>query len=151
MSAGCIEEIIYLRQLYKQQLAAASIDGCSAKRYFRAVQGDSKRKGELFGIKNLLRVTSTVNRSCLTEDIEKRNDEIEKRIKLKAKVSLSVADYELNDYDLSEDKKDPFLIGLDEEIGGNIVYSHYNNELVGGSKVNSKDNDEYLIFEESSS
>ena len=37
------QEIIYLRQLYKQQLAAASIEGATAKRYFNAVQGDSKR------------------------------------------------------------------------------------------------------------
>ena len=135
VSAGCIEEVIYLRQLYKQQLAAASIDGCSAKRYFRAVQGDTRRKGELFGIRNLLRVTSTHNRSCLTEDIERRNNEIERKVRNKSKVFLSVADYEMDDAEVEEDAKDPFNIGLEEDLGGNIVYSHYNNQVVGGSRA----------------
>ena len=135
VSAGRIEEVIYLRQLYKQQLAAASIDGCSAKRYFRAVQGDTRRKGELFGIRNLLRVTSTHNRSCLTEDIERRNNEIERKVRNKSKVFLSVADYEMDDAEVEEDAKDPFNIGLEEDLGGNIVYSHYNDQVVGGSRA----------------
>ena len=136
VSAGCIEEVIYLRQVYKQQLASASIDGCSAKRFFRAVQGDKKRKGELFGIKNLLRVTTNQNRSCLTEDIEKRNDEMEKKIRNKSKVSLTVADYDLDDSESFQcpDVTDPFNIGLEEELSGNIVYSHFNNKVVGGSR-----------------
>jgi len=136
VSAGCIEEIIYLRQLYKQQLSAASIDGCNAKRYFRAVQGDSRRKGELFGIKNLLRVTAPGARACLTEDIEKRNKDMEAKVRGKSRVDLSIHKFELtNNLSIEGDKEDPFGIGLGKELGvGGVVYSHVNQELVGGSK-----------------
>ena len=117
ISAGCIEEIVYLRQLYKQQLAANSIDGCSAKRLFKAVQGDKKRKGELFGIRNLFRVTSSP-RSCLTQDIERRHSDIENKILKKSRVTLTVQNFELTDSVLKEGNvaSDPFQIGLDEDL-----------------------------------
>jgi len=137
VSAGCIEEIIYLRQLYKQQLAAASVDGCTAKRYFRAVQGDSRRKGELFGIKNLLRVTRPGDRACLTEDIEKRNKEMEGKVRGKSKVELAIHAYELEEHaEKDGEKDDPFCIGLDSELGGGggVVYAHVNQDVVGGSR-----------------
>jgi len=136
VSAGCIEEIIYLRQLYKQQLAAASVDGCTAKRYFRAVQGDSRRKGELFGIKNLLRVTRPGDRACLTEDIEKRNKVMEGKVRGKSKVELAIHAYELEEHvEKDGEKDDPFCIGLDSELGGGgVVYAHVNQDVVGGSR-----------------
>jgi len=134
VSAGCIEEIIYLRQLYKQQLAAASVDGCTAKRYFRAVQGDTRRKGELFGIKNLLRVTPPGARACLTEDIERRNREMEGKVRGKSKVELAIHEYELQEKVDNMGEEDPFNIGLEREFGGGVVYAHVNQQVVGGSR-----------------
>ena len=135
VSAGCIEEIIYLRQLYKQQLAAASVDGCTAKRYFRAVQGDTRRKGELFGIKNLLRVTAPGARACLTEDIERRNREMEGKVRGKSKVELAIHEYELQEKVDNVGEDDPFNIGLEKEFGGGgVVYAHVNQQVVGGSR-----------------
>ena len=116
IAAGCIEEVVYLRQLYKQQLAANTVDGSTAKRFFKAVHGDKKRQGELFGIRNLLRVTS--NGSGLTEDIEKRYKDIEDKILRKSKVSVSVQNFELNDL-----MEDPFGIEDDPEIGDDEVES----------------------------
>ena len=54
ITAGSIEENVYLRQVYKQQMSRNAVDGEVAKRYFNAVQG--KEKGELFGIKNMFRL-----------------------------------------------------------------------------------------------
>lgn len=61
VSRGTIEELKYLRQVYKTQLQKETIvnvedtDRSKAKRLFRGVEGDKSRKGELFGIENLLK------------------------------------------------------------------------------------------------
>lgn len=56
VSQGCIEELIYARQIYKlhlkQQIEEEEV---GPARIFRAVQDDKSRKGELFGLQNLLR------------------------------------------------------------------------------------------------
>lgn len=53
VSAGTIEEIVYARQIYKQQQANIGYNASSERRYFKGVQEDSSRKGELFGLQNL--------------------------------------------------------------------------------------------------
>lgn len=53
VSAGTIEEIVYARQIYKQQQANIGYNASSERRYFKGVQQDKGRKGELFGLKNL--------------------------------------------------------------------------------------------------
>ena len=87
----------------------------------------------MFGIRNLLRVTEGQDRSCLTENIEKRHEAMESR--LRARVSLSMAENEIEE-ELQDggDARDPFNIGIDEDLGGNIVYTHLNNLVVGGSR-----------------
>jgi superfamily II DNA or RNA helicase len=64
VSRGTIEELKYIRQLYKLQLknyTIGSVQGeqtaedAEAARMFRAVEGDKDRKGELFGMENLLK------------------------------------------------------------------------------------------------
>uniref|UniRef100_A0A8C5GEP7 Excision repair cross-complementation group 6-like 2 n=1 Tax=Gouania willdenowi TaxID=441366 RepID=A0A8C5GEP7_GOUWI len=65
ISLGTVEEIIYLRQIYKQQLQSSVVGNESARRYFEAVQG--VQKGELFGIKNLFRLQT--QGTCLTRTI----------------------------------------------------------------------------------
>ncbi|KAL7623181.1 hypothetical protein AAE478_006862 [Parahypoxylon ruwenzoriense] len=54
ISTGTIEEITYARQIYKQQQANIGYNASNERRYFKGVQQDSDRKGEIFGIQNLL-------------------------------------------------------------------------------------------------
>ncbi|KAI0789173.1 P-loop containing nucleoside triphosphate hydrolase protein [Abortiporus biennis] len=56
LGAGSIEELIYARQVYKQQQMAVGYNASLQTRYFEGVQGDTDRKGELFGIKNLFKL-----------------------------------------------------------------------------------------------
>ncbi|KAK4456720.1 switch 2 [Cladorrhinum samala] len=53
ISAGTIEEIVYARQIYKQQQANIGYNASNERRYFKGVQQDSTRKGEIFGLSNL--------------------------------------------------------------------------------------------------
>ncbi|MCH83785.1 DNA repair and recombination protein RAD26-like protein, partial [Trifolium medium] len=55
LSAGSLEELIYSRQVYKQQLSNIAVSGKMEKRYFEGVQDCKEFKGELFGICNLFR------------------------------------------------------------------------------------------------
>uniref|UniRef100_A0AAV1VGZ9 Uncharacterized protein n=1 Tax=Peronospora matthiolae TaxID=2874970 RepID=A0AAV1VGZ9_9STRA len=54
ITLGTIEEMIYVRQIYKQQLSDTTLKGANAPRYFEGVQGNPHQRGELFGIANLI-------------------------------------------------------------------------------------------------
>ncbi|XP_077378318.1 DNA excision repair protein ERCC-6-like 2 isoform X2 [Festucalex cinctus] len=73
ISLGTVEEITYLRQVYKQQLQSSVVGMESARRYFDAVQGT--HKGELFGINNLFRLQT--QGTCLTRNILEREGQVE--------------------------------------------------------------------------
>ncbi|NWW25006.1 ER6L2 protein, partial [Falcunculus frontatus] len=75
ISLGTVEEIMYLRQVYKQQLHCAVIGTENARRYFEAVQGSKEHQGELFGIRNLFKLRT--HGSCLTKDILEREGRVE--------------------------------------------------------------------------
>ncbi|XP_062965511.1 DNA excision repair protein ERCC-6-like 2 isoform X2 [Cynocephalus volans] len=75
ISLGTVEEIMYLRQVYKQQLHCVVVGSENAKRYFEAVQGSKEHQGELFGINNLFKLRS--QGSCLTRDILEREGQVE--------------------------------------------------------------------------
>jgi len=59
VTEGTVDELKYLRQLYKVQLKNETLNSSEAKsksaRVFRGIQGDKHRKGELFGTENLLK------------------------------------------------------------------------------------------------
>ncbi|XP_015881521.3 switch 2 [Ziziphus jujuba] len=55
LAAGSLEELVYSRQVYKQQLANIAVSGKMEKRYFEGVQDCKEFQGELFGICNLFR------------------------------------------------------------------------------------------------
>ena len=62
VSQGTIEELMYARQIYKTHLKRQSLGGNgidatndAGPRMFRGVVGDKNRKGELFGLENLLK------------------------------------------------------------------------------------------------
>ncbi|NXN83687.1 ER6L2 protein, partial [Bombycilla garrulus] len=75
ISLGTVEEMMYLRQVYKQQLHCAVIGAENARRYFEAVQGSKEHQGELFGIHNLFKLRT--HGSCLTKDILEREGQVE--------------------------------------------------------------------------
>ncbi|XP_009872853.1 PREDICTED: DNA excision repair protein ERCC-6-like 2, partial [Apaloderma vittatum] len=75
ISLGTVEEMMYLRQVYKQQLHCAVVGSENAKRYFEAVQGSKDHQGELFGIHNLFKLRT--HGSCLTKDILEREGRVE--------------------------------------------------------------------------
>ncbi|XP_059193877.1 DNA excision repair protein ERCC-6-like 2 isoform X2 [Centropristis striata] len=75
ISLGTVEEVIYLRQVYKQQLQSSVVGKESARRYFEAVQGNALHKGELFGIKNLFKLQN--HGTCLTHKILEREGKVE--------------------------------------------------------------------------
>ncbi|KAJ8040811.1 DNA excision repair protein ERCC-6-like 2 [Holothuria leucospilota] len=78
ISTGCIEENMYLRQVYKQQLASVAMTTENAKRYFTAVAGEGQQKGELFGLQNMFSLRT--EGSCLTRDLILREVKTEKGI-----------------------------------------------------------------------
>ncbi|XP_045049557.2 DNA excision repair protein ERCC-6-like 2 isoform X4 [Desmodus rotundus] len=75
ISLGTVEEIMYLRQVYKQQLHCVVVGSENAKRYFEAVQGSKEHRGELFGVSNLFKLR--FQGSCLTKDILEREGQVE--------------------------------------------------------------------------
>ena len=56
LGAGSLEELIYARQLYKQQQMAVGYNASLQTRYFEGVQGDKDKQGELFGIRNIFKL-----------------------------------------------------------------------------------------------
>ena len=85
ISAGSIEENIYLRQVHKQQQANQAVDAGYARRYFN--------DGELFGVRNMFMLGTEAaagaaaaageerQRRCLTEDILQRHQRLEDGLK----------------------------------------------------------------------
>lgn len=72
LSAGSVEELVYTRQVYKQQLGNMAMSGAKEKRYFEGVQGSREHQGELFGIGNLFKDQSG---SRFTYDIIEGHEE----------------------------------------------------------------------------
>ncbi|GJJ09268.1 hypothetical protein Clacol_003490 [Clathrus columnatus] len=53
LGAGSLEELIYRRQIYKQQLMKIGYEASHQTRYFEGVQGDRNKKGDLWGMENI--------------------------------------------------------------------------------------------------
>ncbi|CAL6373540.1 unnamed protein product [Bathycoccus prasinos] len=82
ISAGTLEELVYSRQIYKLQMGSTMTDGKMERRIFEGIQGDKTKKGELWGIVNLLRL-NMAGKVEVREKVEeeKRKDEEEDIIK----------------------------------------------------------------------
>ncbi|KAH9012859.1 P-loop containing nucleoside triphosphate hydrolase protein [Lactarius deliciosus] len=61
LGAGSIEELIYARQVYKQQQMAIAYNASVQTRYFAGVSGDRNKQGELFGLKNIFALHETTS------------------------------------------------------------------------------------------
>ena len=77
ISSGCMEESIYLRQIYKMQLNKECVENENSKRLF--ILSKDNKQGEIFGIKNLFTLNDDQD-NCLTRDILKRYTNIENGI-----------------------------------------------------------------------
>jgi SNF2 family DNA or RNA helicase len=77
VSSGTIEEIIYARQIYKQQQANIGYTASDERRYFKGVQDDSSKAGELFGLENLFSFDQT---GLLLRDIVHKTNVAETRV-----------------------------------------------------------------------
>ncbi|DBA73362.1 TPA: hypothetical protein ACH3X1_011407 [Trebouxia sp. C0004] len=58
VSTGTLEEMVYARQIYKQQAANTAIEGARERRYFEGVKGVRGEEGELWGLANLFKLTA---------------------------------------------------------------------------------------------
>ncbi|CAB4067843.1 ERCC6 [Lepeophtheirus salmonis] len=114
ITSGCIEENIYLRQLYKQQLCSNAVDCVKVKRYFQGSPNFDKR--EVF------------------ETIFKRNKEMEQSFKGN---KYHIEDFELDPKRLFEGKDDPFLIDVDEEDSDEKIISNYQKKKSNATEVDS--------------
>lgn len=76
ISAGTIEEIVYARQIYKQQQANIGYNASSERRYFRGVQEKKDQKGEIFGLNNLFEYQ---NDNVVLRDIVNKTNVAESR------------------------------------------------------------------------
>ncbi|XP_065069510.1 DNA excision repair protein ERCC-6-like 2 isoform X2 [Rhopilema esculentum] len=129
ISEGCIEENIYLRQVYKQQLSNIAIETSNERRLFKGVAGSRTNYGELFGLKNLFVLRKTG--SNLTNDVLRRTEKIECGVRsseYELKRSLSNKEYKrdvtLNsDLDEYEDSQCIEEIESDLEADVNETYS----------------------------
>ncbi len=95
ISAGTVEEIVYARQIYKQQMANIGYNASVERRYFKGVQNQKgHKKGEIFGMHNLLTF---------------HNDEVVLRdIVNKTNVAEAKAGVGLLDVDMDDDDEDMF-------------------------------------------
>jgi SNF2 family DNA or RNA helicase len=71
VSSGTIEEIVYARQIYKQQQANIGYNASEERRYFKGVMDTAGKKGELFGLENLF--TFQENSVLLRDIMHKTN------------------------------------------------------------------------------
>jgi superfamily II DNA/RNA helicase len=165
VSAGTIEEIVYARQIYKQQQANIGYNASTERRYFKGVQEKKDQKGEIFGLSNLFEYQN--NNIVLRDIVNKTN------------IAESKADVDVIGVDLGEDDSDdehrPGCASDDDEdgamsqlaamvrgegdslknamesklsvtpakhdpiqailAGAGVEYTHENSEVIGSSKV----------------
>ncbi|KAK4042708.1 switch 2 [Parachaetomium inaequale] len=117
VSAGTIEEIVYARQIYKQQQANIGYNASNERRYFKGVQQDSNRKGEIFGLSNLF--SFHADQVVLREIVNKTNI-------AEAKADVHLSDIDLEKMAKDEDDDDDALSYIkpdpddDDEAGGGM-------------------------------
>ena len=87
ISLGTVEEVVYARQIYKQQQANIGYTASSERRYFRGVQQDTERKGEIFGLANIF--TYHTDSGLLRDIVNKTNI-------AEAKAGVTLADVDMD-------------------------------------------------------
>ncbi|CAI7622684.1 unnamed protein product [Penicillium viridicatum] len=162
ISAGTIEEIVYARQIYKQQQANIGYNASSERRYFKGVQENKDKKGEIFGLKNFF---GYQNANIVLRDIVNRTNVAESRagvevvdIDLKAEEEgYDYTDRPMKSEDEAMSQLAAMICGDDDEkdhkpsaslptphkhdpvqailASAGVEYTHLNNEVIGSSRV----------------
>lgn len=161
VSAGTIEEIVYARQIYKQQQANIGYTASIERRYFKGVQDKAGRQGEIFGLRNMFSYQGDV---LVLRDIVNKTNIAEAR-----QSGVAIVDFEFdeesggNAIGLSGDEENAAMsqiaemimkdkIGHDQEkqrelkskerdpvaailAGAGVDYTHDNQEVIGASKI----------------
>lgn len=153
VSVGTVEEVVYARQIYKQQQANIGYDASEERRYFKGVQGDIKQRGELFGVKNLLTfhgqnhvLKNIFNNTSVVEqqfDIQMASLHIQEQTSAldPAKAEPSddggIGDLVNADGTLKNDASTPIETDPVSAIlaSAGVEYTHRNTEVIGPSEI----------------
>ncbi|KAF6237480.1 hypothetical protein HO173_004370 [Letharia columbiana] len=100
VSAGTIEEIVYARQIYKQQQANIGYTASTERRYFKGVQENKDQKGEIFGLANLF---SFNNENLVLRDVINKTNVAE------SKAGVTIISVDLDNPNDKEAGDDPLL------------------------------------------
>ncbi|KAL2474046.1 Switch 2 [Forsythia ovata] len=133
LGAGSLEELVYTRQVYKQQLSNIAVSGKMEKRFFEGVQDCKEFKGELFGISNLF---SDISDKLFTSEIIELHEKQGKEYKHNHGEQLDLPRLEMNLVPEKGTAK-KFLVDNERETTGEpvladlgIVYAHRNEDIV---------------------
>ncbi|TKA22606.1 hypothetical protein B0A50_08295 [Salinomyces thailandicus] len=99
ISRGTVEEIVYARQIYKQQQANIGYNASNERRYFKGVQDQKEMKGEIFGLKNLF---APISENVVLQQIVNKTNVAETR----AGVEIAGLDLEANPSDNEDENAD---------------------------------------------
>jgi DNA excision repair protein ERCC-6-like 2 len=168
VSAGTIEEITYARQIYKQQQANIGYTASNERRYFKGVQNQADRKGEIFGLDNLLSyhpdqvvLRDIVNKTNIAEaragvslmdvDMKKAAEDASQNGLVKNEEDPDNGDGGLGQLAAIFTKEDKALSSAKKPskkrksdvvqailVSAGVEYTHENSEVVGSSKVEDK-------------
>ncbi|CCM04135.1 uncharacterized protein FIBRA_06297 [Fibroporia radiculosa] len=151
LGAGSIEELIYARQVYKQQQMQVGYNASFQTRYFEGVQGEKSKQGELFGLKNIftlhesaLATKKAVEKAVLSDfnwalanvDANKSGLKTKHAAEANAKDddNLRGLDTLLFDDGIPEvEKKDDGIQKILSDVG--VTYIHRNADLIAESAV----------------
>jgi SNF2 family DNA or RNA helicase len=97
VSSGTIEEVVYARQIYKQQQANIGYNASEERRYFKGVMDQSSKKGELFGLENLFTFQEN---SVLLRDIMHKTNVAE------SKAGVNAYDFHVDDTQFDSEDED---------------------------------------------
>ncbi|KIW19055.1 hypothetical protein PV08_03345 [Exophiala spinifera] len=127
VSQGTMEEIVYARQIYKQQQANIGYNATSERRYFQGVQDRKDQKGEIFGLQNLF---AYQNENQVLRDIVNKTNVAES----KAGVRVASLEFEEHDSDSSdgEGRDEDRLIKTEEKE--DAAMSQLAAEIIGDDK-----------------
>lgn len=168
VSTGTIEEITYARQIYKQQQANIGYTASNERRYFKGVQNQSDRKGEIFGIDNLLSyhpdqvvLRDIVNKTNIAEaraGVSLMDVDMKQAVEDASQSGLVKKEEEPDGEDGGLGQLAAFLTKDEKEgpsakkpskkrksdviqailVSAGVEYTHENSEVVGSSKVEDK-------------
>ncbi|GAB7344614.1 hypothetical protein MBLNU457_3102t1 [Dothideomycetes sp. NU457] len=157
VSTGTVEEVVYARQIYKQQQANIAYNASIERRYFKGVQDVAEKKGEIFGLANIF---SFQGDNVVLRDIVNKTNIAESRAGVSI-VGLDASQEQTEDSDIEDQKQDraisrlaALLTDADDAkarsdgrkadavaailAGAGVEYTHENSEVIGSSKIETR-------------